>query len=165
MNPDATPAFTPPTLEVWEQGVSPAIRADVLWKVTAYRLALYAGDLAWHDTTRLVQDRRMLRLSSQLYGAVGSIGANVAEGFSRGSPKDRARFYEYALGSARESRDWYYKSRHVLGESTSEHRLQLITRIIQLLLAMVPDQRGSTIREEATGYDVDGPVTDAPDEL
>ncbi len=41
---------------------------------------------------------------------VGSIRANIAEGYSRGTGKDRARFYEYALGSARESRDWYFIS-------------------------------------------------------
>jgi four helix bundle protein len=53
----------------------------------------------------------MLGLSDQLYEAVGSVSANLAEGYSRGTGKDRARFYEYALGSARESRDWYFKAR------------------------------------------------------
>ena len=55
-----------------------------------------------------MQDRRTIGLADQLYRSLGSIGANLAEGYSRGTGKDRAHFYEYALGSARESRDWYY---------------------------------------------------------
>jgi len=51
-----------------------------------------------------------------LYRAVGSIKANIAEGYSHRSGKDQARFYEYSLGSARESRGWYYDARHILGE-------------------------------------------------
>jgi four helix bundle protein len=88
-----------------------------------------------------VLDRRTIGLSDQLYRAVGSISANVAEGYSRGTGKDRARFYEYVLGSARESRDWYFKSRHIIGESVTEHRLQLLTEVIRLLLTMVSQQR------------------------
>jgi len=76
----------------------------------------------------------------------------VAEGYSRGTGKDRARFYEYGLGSARESRGWYYDDRHVLGESVAEHRIRFSTQIIRLLLTMVPDQRGSLLREDSPPY-------------
>jgi four helix bundle protein len=104
------------TFEEWEPSVPESIRADALWKVTVYRLALFLADLSWSDATQLAQDRRTRTLSDQLYRAVGSIGANLAEGYSRGGNKDRARFYEYALGSAREARDWYFKSRHILAK-------------------------------------------------
>ena len=83
----------------------------------------------------------MTGLADQLYRSLGSISANLAEGYSRGTGRDRARFYEYALGSARESRDWTFKARHVLGEAVFHHRLQLLTRVIQLLLTMIPQQR------------------------
>src|SRR5262245_61641059 len=118
-------------------------KADSLWKMTAYRLALFLGDVGWHDTTKLLQDRRTIALSDQLYRALGSISANLAEGYSRGTGLDRARFYEYALGSAREARDWYYKGRHVLGSDVVEHRIKLITEIIKLVITMIPDQRGN----------------------
>src|SRR3989442_10634912 len=101
----------------WLKTVPAEITADSLWKVEVYRLSLFAADLAWQDATKLTRDRRTRSLSDQLYRAVGSISSNVGEGYSRGTGRDRARFYEYALGSAREGRDWYYKSRHVLGES------------------------------------------------
>jgi len=93
-------------------------------------------------------------LSDQLYRAVGSVGANLAEGYSRGTGKDRARFYEYALGSARESRDWCFKARHILGDEVFQHRLELLTRIIQLLLKMIPQQRGRVLREAAASYEI-----------
>ncbi len=66
---------------------------------------------------------------------------NIAEGYSRRSGKERARFYEYALGSAREARTWYYQGRHGLKENVLIHRLQLLTRIIRLLLNIIPAER------------------------
>lgn len=116
----------------WEQSVPEAITADSLWKMRAYRLALFVADIGWHDITKLAKDNRTFRLSGQLYEALGSIGANLAEGYSRGTGKDRARFYEYSLGSARESRDWYFKGRHILGENVTQHRIQLLSEIIRL---------------------------------
>ena len=109
----------------WEATVHETIARDALWRVQAYRLALFAADIGWEDVTSLAQDRRTRALSDQLYRALGSISANIAEGYSRGTGKDRARFYEYSLGSARESRDWYYKARHVLDDAVIEHRLSL----------------------------------------
>ncbi len=139
----------------WIRTVPDVITNDSLWKMEAYRLALFASDVNWFDVTRLMQDKRTLDLSDQLYRATGSIGANLAEGYSRSTGKDRARFYEYALGSARESRDWYYKGRHVLGEEVANHRLNLITQVIRLLTTMVPQQRvHGTIREPHSTYEI-----------
>jgi four helix bundle protein len=116
-----------------------------------------------------MQDRRTLGLANQLYEAVGSISANIAEGYSRGTGKDRARFYEYSLGSARESRDWYFKGRHILDEQITNHRFGLLVQIIRLLLTMVPEQRGRILRESGESYLAESdarapsPIADAPD--
>jgi four helix bundle protein len=123
-----------------------------------YRFAVFAGDLAWQDVSRLIKDRRMVSVADQLYRAIGSIGANVAEGYSRRSGKDQARFYEYALGSAREARGWYYQSRHVLSEVVSTHRIKLLTQITRLLLTIIPAERGYKLREEPTLYDTDADI-------
>lgn len=136
----------------WEKGVPAVLKQDPLWRVTAYRLSLFAADAGWPDVTRLGQDRRTLSLADQLYRALGSVSSNIAEGYSRGTGKDRARFYEYALGSARESRDWYFKARHVLGELLVQQRLELLTEVTRLLLVMIPDQRCGTLREELATY-------------
>ncbi len=138
----------------WVKTVPSVITTDALWKIEAYRLGLLMSDFCWHDVTKLIRDKRILDLSDQLYRAVGSISANIAEGYSRGSNKDRARFYEYSLGSARESRDWYYKARFVLGEQVSNHRLNFLTQLVRLLLTMVPDQRGRTLHDEQAEYQV-----------
>lgn len=139
----------------WEQGVPRTITADTLWKLKVYRMALYIADMSWDDVTRLGKDQRTIALSDQLYRSVGSISANIAEGYSKSSGKDRARFYEYALGSAREARDWYFKSRHILAEAVIEHRLDYLSQIIRLILTILPDQRQIYIKEESVLYSVD----------
>ena len=139
--------------ETWLTTVPEAITDDPLWSMKVYRLALFLGDIAWRDVTKLAGDRRTRGLSNQLYEAVGSVGANVAEGYGRGTGKDRARFYEYALGSARESRHWYHEGRHVLGDPVTQHRIDLLAEIIRLLLAIIPAQRGRKIRESSATYD------------
>jgi four helix bundle protein len=140
----------------WEQEMYPEIAGDSLWKMEVYRLALFMADIGWHDVSQLMNDKRTIKLSDQLYRALGSIGANVSEGYSRGTGKDRARFYEYALGSARESRGWYFNARHILGKAVVQHRIQLLTQVIRLLLAMVPQQRGKILREAEIVYTADG---------
>ena len=134
--------------EEWEKSVPDELTNDSLWKMEAYRLGLFIADIGWYDATKLMQDKRTLGLSNQLYRALGSVSANLAEGYSRGTGKDRARFYEYALGSARETRDWYYKGRHVLGDSVTRHRLCMLTQVICLLLTMIPQQRGRILRDQ-----------------
>ena len=74
---------------------------------------------------KLSHDRRMISIADQLYRAVGKIRANFSEGYSRGTGKDRAKFYEYALGALRESRDWYYKGRHVFGPKVTGGPLKM----------------------------------------
>src|SRR3954462_14827012 len=129
------------TYEEWEATVPAEIRGDTLWKAKAYRLSLFLSDLAWLDVTKLAADRRLVSTADQLYRAAGNISSNISEGYSRGTGKDRARFYEYALGSARETRDWYYKGRHVLDAAVVAHRLDLSTEIIRLTIEMTANER------------------------
>jgi acetylornithine/LysW-gamma-L-lysine aminotransferase len=153
------------SFQEWEATVPESIRRDPLWRVTAYRTALFLAEIGWYDITKLMQDRRTIGVADQLYRALGSIGANIAEGYSRGSGRGRAQFYEYALGSARESRDWYYKARHVLDSRVVEHRMALLSDLIRLLLTMIPDQRNASISESPEEYHTnqeDLPMTTNP---
>lgn len=138
----------------WEKQVPEAITEDAVWRLQVYRLALFLADVAWRDVSQLVGVPQMRSLADQLYRSVGSVSANISEGYSRTSKKDQLRFYEYALGSAREARGWYFKSRHVLGADVAEHRLLLHARVIQLLLRMMSNMRGSHVREEPAQYNV-----------
>jgi len=137
---------------IWEGTVSESIRKDALWRMTVYRLSLFLVDMGWEDVSILIKDRRAARIADQLYRALGSIGANIAEGYSRGSGRDRARFYEYALGSARESRTWYFTARHVLGEEVIEDRINRLSQIIKMLLTIIPKQRKAGVFEEPQPY-------------
>jgi four helix bundle protein len=139
----------------WEAAVPPMLREDALWRRQDYRLALYAADLGWDDVRRLADERASTAMADQLSRALGSISANIAEGYGRSSGADRARFYEYALGSARESRDWYHKARHesrdwyhkarhVLGPALVRHRLKVLTSITRLLTAALPHERATS---------------------
>ncbi|MDH7475357.1 MAG: four helix bundle protein [Anaerolineae bacterium] len=140
--------------EEWEASMPPELTNDPLWRMKVYRLALFASDLAWRDVCKLAKDKRTTSLSDQLYRAVGSISANIAEGYSRRSGKDQARCYEYSLGSAREARTWYYQARHALSELVATHRIRLLTDIIRLLLTITPSERGYKLAEEQPVYDI-----------
>jgi four helix bundle protein len=142
----------------WEDQVPEEIKRDSVWNSKAYRLALFAADLAWHDSTKLIGDKRTISLADQLLRSTGAISADIEEGYSRGTGRDRARFYEYGLGSAREARGWYYKGRHVLGESVVSHRIGLLAEVIKLLLTMVPDQRGGVLKEDRLAYHAEPPA-------
>ncbi|HET7612514.1 MAG TPA: four helix bundle protein [Gemmatimonadaceae bacterium] len=84
------------------------------------------------------------RIAGQLYAAVSSISANIAEGYSRSSGKDRALIFEFALGSVRESISFYQASRPILGEVITA-RLNILEEIRRLLLAIIPRERGKPI--------------------
>jgi four helix bundle protein len=151
----------------WLNIIPQTLKDDAVWTLSAYRYALFLADLCWRDVTKLIQDKRTTGLASQLYEAVGSVGANLAEGYSRGSGRDRARFYEYSLGSARESRDWYFRGRHILSDVVAMHRMEFLGEIIRLTLTMIPDQRGSQMREDPVPYRAtsSGPEADFPQSL
>lgn len=126
----------------WLKQIPKVIRDDAVWNLKVYRAALYMSDLCWKDT-QLIKDQKYFSLADQLYRSVGSISANVTEGYSRKSLKEKARFYEIALGSARESKGWYFKSRHILDKKMVLDRITLLTSIIKLLLSMITEKRSS----------------------
>lgn len=114
---------------------------DPLLRMRAYRLAVELLEVAWLDAKTLSEHTVTERMSGQLYAAVSSIGSNIGEGYSRSSGKDRARVFEFALGSVRESIHWYRASRPILGE-TVVARLNILEELRRLLLAIIPRERG-----------------------
>jgi four helix bundle protein len=125
------------TMAEWEANVPSTIREDTLWTVEAYRLALFASALAYEDVQKLKAIPLAWGVADQLYRAVGSVGANIAEGYSRSGNRERAHFYEYALGSARESRHWYMQAPGVLDQRVIDHRLSLLSSIVRLLIRIL----------------------------
>src|SRR5512141_1810124 len=138
----------------WLSTVPVEITNDPIWKLEVYRLALFADDIGWEDVRKLSKEKLMFSVADQLHRSLGSISANLTEGYSRSKGLDRARSFEIALGSARESRDWYYKSRHVLPAEAVKHRMELMTRVISMLVPMISRQRKHAIREERAEYSI-----------
>lgn len=146
--------------EEWQVSVPDEIKADSLWRLEVYRLGLFISEISWQDTLELSKTALTRGIADQLYRAVCSISANIAEGYSRSTGKDRARFLEYSLGSAREARDWYYKSRHTLKDEVVKHRINLLTQIIKMLNVLTPHQRQKGIREGQAAYNLSTQLSD-----
>lgn len=129
------------TYEVWELSVHERVKAEPTWAFLGYRKALFLYDLAWEDCERLMKDRRGQAIAQQLIRSVGSISANMEEGHGRGYGKQRNWFFSVSLGSARESKGWYWKSHRLLPTSVLDHRLALIDEVIALLVTELSYQR------------------------
>ncbi|HQU35674.1 MAG TPA: four helix bundle protein [Anaerolineales bacterium] len=136
----------------WLIDVPSEITNDPIWKLEVYRLGLFAGDVGLQDVYFLAKQPLMLKIADQLHRSIDSISVNLTEGYSRSKGPDRAHFIEASLGSARESREWYYKSRHVLKPEVLKHRMGLTTRIVSMLAPMIPHQRKHAIREDKAEY-------------
>ena len=96
----------------------------------------------WNDCERLVQDRRGRAISEQIIRSGGSVSANIEEGYGRGiGTKSYLYFLRVAIGSARETKGWYFRSRHLLPAEVLEHRLRLVDEIIALLATEIARHR------------------------
>ena len=135
-----------PEYEAWLRTVPADITDDTLWRMTAYRYALYAMSRAQVDVAALTRCRETRPLTDQLLRAVGAISASLEEGYGRSGGPDRAHFYEYALSTAREARGWYYKCSCALPAETLNARMAVITQIIRMLTKAVPEVRDSKTR-------------------
>src|SRR4030088_2870382 len=122
------------------------IKEDPLHRMRAYRLACELVSESWQDAEKLTHHRTTEKVSSQLYAAVGSIAANLGEGYAHSSGKDRARIFEYALGSARESIAWFRSAEPVLGGDVVARRIEKLDEIRRMLMAIIPRERGRLIR-------------------
>ena len=137
------------TLEIefrrWEARQAPGERADPIWSLHAYRLARYLLDEARADVGSH-NHRVSFAARDQLISCVASISANIGEGYSRQTQRDRARFYAYALGSAREAVSWYAAIGDALPTGTSAVRAAALTSIRRLLLGILRRRTDPTWR-------------------
>ncbi len=129
------------TYEEWTKQVPDSIKQDPLWHFEVYPKALLLADFAWEDCGKLMKDRRGLAIADQLIRSAGSIPANIEEGFGRGYGRDYARFLSIALGSARETRGWYYRGRKLVAAKALNYRYQLLDEIVALLVTHIKKQK------------------------
>lgn len=127
----------------WEQSCPFAITTDVLWKLDAYRAAMYLLHVCRTDCRILSAAHVAPDIIDQLTRCSASISAHLSEGYGRATRTDRLRFLGYALGSTRECLVWYVAQRDYLSDADIEARLVLVARIRALLLGMIRSTRAS----------------------
>jgi len=99
-------------------------------RLTVWQRAVELADFVYGLTRRFPPDERF-GLTSQMRRAAVSITSNIAEGCSRHTPVDQARFWEFATGSLFE----------VLSQGLIAHRQQLITnKEMETLRSMAVEQ-------------------------
>ena len=129
------------TYDEWEVTVPALLKADAIWRVQAYRLASYVSAVAGYDADAIAEAPWLVKSASQLASCSESIPANIAEGYARLSPKDRIRYYEYALGSAAEAKSRYVSLTRRFDASLVDARLTVLASISRLVLTMIRSGR------------------------
>ena len=127
--------------EEWLATVPDSLKQDSLWQFNVYPKSVFLYDLLWEDCESLMKDVRGRAIAEQIIRSGGSIGANVEEGFGRGFGAEFAYFLRVALGSARETRGWYYRARRLLKPEVLTHRLDLLDEIVGVLVKSVDHQK------------------------
>ncbi len=149
------------TYSEWEATLPATVTNDLLWRVQAFRLATFLGACVELDTRSMGRDGRFHQSIGQLCRAAGSVAANIAEGYPRQSARDRVRYYEYAPGSASETKTWYLHGRSALAPEVVEERYVLILSITRLLVRMIRSSRdvpvaGDAFRARSPAEDLSG---------
>ena len=106
---------------------------DKLDEIQYYQLSKELWKLCWMDIEILRKDFRGIEIGKQMIRSVGSISANIEEGFGRGFGKEYAQFLRIARGSARESRGWYERSGFLLPAETIAERDRILGNIIAMI--------------------------------
>jgi four helix bundle protein len=119
---------------------------DPIERMRVYQLAKELLEPAFEDAEILSKHPLTSAVAKQLYTAAGSIVANIREGYYRSSGKDRARIFEYALGSAGECEEWYEAAAPVLGAERLAPRVKVLREIQRMLKAIIPREGVRLIR-------------------
>lgn len=89
------------------------------------------------DSEILRQDFRGREIAKQLVRSLGSVCANIEEGFGRSFGKEFIHYLRISRGSARESKGWYLRSKTLLPSDLISKRIKLIDEIIRMLVALI----------------------------
>lgn len=105
---------------------------DTLENLQFYIMAMQLWDDCWQDTEVLLKDARGREIAKQLIRSVGSISANIEEGYGRGYGKEYPQFIKISRGSARESKGWYIRSKFLLSKEIIKSRIDVLESIIKM---------------------------------
>ena len=94
-----------------------------------YNKAMALYDQCWNDCDILMKDFRGKEVAAQLIRSVGSVAANIEEGYGRGYGKEYPRYLRISRGSAKESRGWYLRSKFLLPAELIDERIKTLDEI------------------------------------
>ena len=124
-------------MKAWEKSQPDAITKDPIWTLNCYREALFLVALAQQDIGRVEKRDPFAKAKAQLLTSVGSVAANIAEGYGRMTVADRTRFLNYALGSTREAMTWYQVVATAAQCTALEDRINRLARIRRMILGLL----------------------------
>jgi four helix bundle protein len=110
---------------------------DGVEELEVHRLAMELWELFWQDSEILMKDQRGRELVRQMVRSIGSIAVNIEEGYGRGFGKEYPQYLRTSRGSARESKGWYQRARHLLPNDIVTKRLELLDKLIAKLSRMI----------------------------
>lgn len=103
-----------------------------------YKISLEISDKIWNMVLRWDNFLRNI-IGGQLLRAIDSVGANISEGYGRGSKIDNARFVKIARGSLFETKHWLTIShrRKLLSDAELKEILDDIESLLPRLSAYI----------------------------
>jgi four helix bundle protein len=125
----------------WEKTCSRAITSDTIWKLDAYRSALFLIPCARMDLRSIPGIRPNDELAVQLLTAAASVSAHIGEGYGRFTLPDQLKHLGYSLGSVRECTSFYEALRDRLPDAVVDQRQELIARTRALTLGYIRSLR------------------------
>ena len=124
-------------LIAWEARQREEITKDPLWRLNIYRETMFLLQRIREDVREHGPSGSYSAAKEQLLTAVGSIVANVAEGYGRPTTADRVRFMSYAFGSVREAVVWCETLRPSLVHAPTDDRIARLVRIRRMLIGLL----------------------------
>lgn len=110
---------------------------DRLDEIKFYQKVNELWDLCWNDTEILAKDFRGKEIAKQLIRSVGSISANIEEGYGRSFGKEYIHFLRISRGSTRESKGWYKKSKFLLEQNLITERTKILSEITAMITTTI----------------------------
>ena len=114
------------------------IKKSSLEGLEVYKISLEISDRVWNIVIHWDNFSRN-NIGGQLLRAIDSVGANISEGYGRGSKLDNARFVKMARGSLFETKHWLTisKRRNLLSDTDTKKILEAIESLLPRLSAYI----------------------------
>ena len=109
-----------------------------------YKLSEELSDMIWYNFDNW-NNKTQVTIGYQIIRSSDSIAANIAEGFGRYTPKDRAKFYLYSRGSFEETKTCLRKliRRKILNKDQTKKYEEIINELGPKLNAFINKTRNS----------------------